>query len=287
MQRGDSDAAIRFLEESFDFLSTSDAAGVASTALMHLGQVLYLAGEVERAEQVWTQGLELARGVGDRWVIAQVLMLLGRVSLQAGRLDEARHRLQEAIHHQLALRQVGGVANVLEVLAGVAVAEGRPTAAIRLAAAAAAMWTSIGLISPLHWRAELDRVLAAARAAIDEEAAAHAWDEGASLTLEDAVDYAQGEIDSDLARVTSAAGRVTAERSRGPSAWAPLTPREAQVASLIAQGLTNRDIAGKLVIADGTVGIHVDHILGKLGFHSRALVAAWAAERPIAGLQPI
>ena len=133
----------------------------------------------------------------------------------------------------------------------------------------------------------MDHVLGAARAAIDEEAAAQAWDEGASLTLDEAVDYAQEEIDSELARVTSAPGRVTTERHRGPSAWAPLTPREAQVASLIAQGLTNRDIARKLAIADGTVGIHVDHILGKLGFHSRALVASWAAERHLVGFQPI
>jgi len=287
MQRRDYDAAIHFLEESFDLLSTSDAAGVASTALLHLGQVLYLAGQVERAEQVWIQGLELARGFGDRWVIAQVLMLLGRVSLTAGRFDEARHRLQEAIHNQLAIRQVGGVANALEVLAGVAVAEGRPTAGIRLAAAAATMWTSIGLISPLHWREELDHVLATARAALDEEAAAQAWDAGASLTLEEAVEYAQAEIDSELARVTLATGRATTERSQGPSAWAPLTSREAEVASLITQGLTNRDIAGKLMIADGTVGIHVDHILGKLGFHSRALVAAWAAERSLIGVEPI
>ena len=41
------------------------------------------------------------------------------------------------------------------------------------------------------------------------------------------------------------------------------------------------------MIADGTVGIHVDHILGKLGFHSRALVAAWAAERSLIGVEPI
>jgi DNA-binding NarL/FixJ family response regulator len=57
-----------------------------------------------------------------------------------------------------------------------------------------------------------------------------------------------------------------------------LTPREREVAVLLARGLTNRQIAQALVIAEGTAGVHLDHILNKLGFRSRAQVAAWAAE---------
>jgi DNA-binding CsgD family transcriptional regulator len=58
----------------------------------------------------------------------------------------------------------------------------------------------------------------------------------------------------------------------------PLTPREREVAVLVAQGLTNREIAEALVITEGTAGIHVTHILDKLGFRSRSQVAAWAVE---------
>jgi DNA-binding CsgD family transcriptional regulator/tetratricopeptide (TPR) repeat protein len=57
-----------------------------------------------------------------------------------------------------------------------------------------------------------------------------------------------------------------------------LTSRERQVAVLVGRGLTNRQIAEALIIAEGTAGVHVDHILNKLGFRSRAQVAAWAAE---------
>jgi DNA-binding NarL/FixJ family response regulator len=64
-----------------------------------------------------------------------------------------------------------------------------------------------------------------------------------------------------------------------PSARAPvtdkLTAREREIARLVADGLTNRDIAERLVIADGTVEVHVKHILNKLGFRSRAQVAGW------------
>jgi DNA-binding CsgD family transcriptional regulator/transcriptional regulator with XRE-family HTH domain len=68
---------------------------------------------------------------------------------------------------------------------------------------------------------------------------------------------------------------------QGRSPAAPLgllTAREREVAVLLARGLTNRQIAEMLVIAEGTAGVHVDHILNKLGFRSRAQVAAWAAE---------
>jgi non-specific serine/threonine protein kinase len=75
---------------------------------------------------------------------------------------------------------------------------------------------------------------------------------------------------------------ATATRhDRGPTD--PLTPREREVAVLLGQGLSNREIAEALVITDGTAGIHVTHILDKLGFRSRAQVAAWAVER---GLLP-
>jgi DNA-binding NarL/FixJ family response regulator len=54
-----------------------------------------------------------------------------------------------------------------------------------------------------------------------------------------------------------------------------LTARELEVAELIARGLTNRQIAGELVITPWTAASHVVHILRKLGFRSRAQVADW------------
>jgi len=57
-----------------------------------------------------------------------------------------------------------------------------------------------------------------------------------------------------------------------------LTKREKQVAELIAEGLTNKAIAARLVISQRTAQGHVEHILSKLGFTSRAQVAAWVVE---------
>jgi non-specific serine/threonine protein kinase len=57
-----------------------------------------------------------------------------------------------------------------------------------------------------------------------------------------------------------------------------LSPREQQVAALLAQGLSNRRIAERLVVTERTVAAHIEHILDKLGFASRHQVAAWAAD---------
>jgi DNA-binding NarL/FixJ family response regulator len=63
------------------------------------------------------------------------------------------------------------------------------------------------------------------------------------------------------------------------SASDTLTSREREIASLMADGLSNHDIAGRLVITEGTVEVHVKHILSKLGFRSRTQVAGWVARQ--------
>ncbi len=59
-----------------------------------------------------------------------------------------------------------------------------------------------------------------------------------------------------------------------------LSPREREVAQLVAQGMTNREIAEALVLSERTAENHVQHILTKLGFTRRSQIAAWVASRP-------
>ena len=65
--------------------------------------------------------------------------------------------------------------------------------------------------------------------------------------------------------------------SAEPEAWHPLTAREFEVARLIAQGMTNAQIAGQLTVSPRTVGAHVEHVLAKLGAGRRAEIASWVA----------
>jgi non-specific serine/threonine protein kinase len=95
---------------------------------------------------------------------------------------------------------------------------------------------------------------------------------GSGLGLDEAVRFALGE-EADPAPPPA------------PSEPSPLTRRELEVADLVADGLSNPDIAARLVISVRTAQGHVENILRKLGFNSRSLIAAWVTERRLAEQQ--
>jgi len=97
-----------------------------------------------------------------------------------------------------------------------------------------------------------------------------AFRRGMDLSVDDAVAFALGE---DGAAGSAALGEPEAARTT------PLTPREQEVAELVGAGLSNREIATRLVISPRTVESHVQHVLQKFGFTSRAQVATWAAQQ--------
>jgi non-specific serine/threonine protein kinase len=72
-------------------------------------------------------------------------------------------------------------------------------------------------------------------------------------------------------------------KSRAPASPQQLSPRELEVAELVTEGLTNSAIAARLFVSRATVSSHVTHILTKLGFTSRAQIAAWIAARRTPG----
>ncbi len=93
---------------------------------------------------------------------------------------------------------------------------------------------------------------------------------GAALPLPDVLALALATGSGDMAAPAPAVA---------PPPDAPLTKRELEIAGLVAEGLSNREIAERLIIAKRTADSHVEHILAKLGFTSRAQIAAWAERR--------
>jgi non-specific serine/threonine protein kinase len=148
---------------------------------------------------------------------------------------------------------------------------------LALAGAAARLRAQLGLRLSSIEAAQLERALAPARSAgggLSAEAQAAAWRQGEAMSLEQAVAFALLER-----------GRAAASLQGLAGLPAPLSPRECEVAALVARGRSNRQIAAELSIAERTAENHVEHILTKLGFRSRAQVAAWAVEHCLAAAE--
>jgi len=106
--------------------------------------------------------------------------------------------------------------------------------------------------------------VAALRATMDDADFDAAWAEGAALSTEEAIAYAQ---------------RGRGERKRPATGWASLTPAEHEVVRLVREGLPNKDIATRLFVSPRTVQAHLTHVYTKLGLTSRVQLAQEAARR--------
>jgi non-specific serine/threonine protein kinase len=200
-------------------------------------------------------------------VEARALQLLGVNRLERGDIGGAKAALAKGVPATVDIGDRFAIPVGLSALAGLAARTGRPRAALNLAGAAAAYEEVNQTNLPQKIRTELDAWLAPVRTKVGA-AAQMLWDQGRRLSLDEALRLGLDETPEDAWRV---------------GASPPLTPREREVALLVAEGLSNRDIANRLVLSVRTVEVHVDRILTKLGFSNRTQLAAWAHDQ---GLLP-
>jgi non-specific serine/threonine protein kinase len=146
--------------------------------------------------------------------------------------------------------------------------------------AAQALLDTVGFQFPPEDRELFDEFSAAARARLGERAFARAWAEGRGMEIDRALAQAQA---LELPAPLDSPGSRQSRRATA-SDFSGLTRREREVAVLVRRGKTNRVIAEELVVSERTVEGHVNNILAKLGFRSRAQVAAWVVEKRLAKL---
>jgi len=122
-----------------------------------------------------------------------------------------------------------------------------------------------------------ERLQVAARAGLRGDAYEAAYGKGQAMSLEAAVAYAQSVVQAILAETPTEANaaKPPTARQSDRARYGGLTPREREVATHIAQGRSNREIAAALVLSERTVDTHVTNILNKLSFDSRSQIAAW------------
>lgn len=223
-----------------------------------------LAGRTESAATGFEDLLADATAVANPQEEARAHFGLGLLLRQAGEHQRAEGHLHAAleVHSHHGYRQMA--AGALEGVAGLELDHGRPTVAVRLFGAAAAVRTEAGVSFRLGWQTGYDADLDRARAQLDESVFTEEWSRGRELALPDAVDLAR---------------RGRGERGRPTFGWDSLTATEQKVAGLLVEGRTNPEIAHALLMGRETVKSHVSSILRKLGLANRTQVASALAAR--------
>ena len=244
-----------------------------------LGQVLNALGEVARcldeprqAHHFYTESLAVRRKLGDTRGVAMVATNLGQVAIAEGDLVGARAFLTEGLESLGRLGHQYGQAVCVSAFAALALAEGRPTlAARRLGSVNATLEHVSNTLEPADLLS-YQRTLAATRSALGAESFEREYATGFGLSLEESVAVLGVSADAPIAP----APVTPMALSETTSAVDALSPREREVATLIARGCTSEAIADALIISKRTADTHAAHIRDKLGLRSRAEIAAWA-----------
>jgi non-specific serine/threonine protein kinase len=265
----DEDAALALLGESVEAYARLDVmdATVASAQFAYALTLLF-AGGVEGATRLCQRCYDACVAVDDLWWRSQILSCMVVAALEVGDVERGYAHTVERLSIKRELGDTLGVVLALESMSAVAVAAGANERAARMHGAAKRIWEKLGqprFGSKLFQR-WLDGYIATAREALGgaafDQAAAH----GAELS--------EGEA------IAEALQEPPPSRSLDDPHAVRLTRRERQVAELVAQALSNKQIATRLVISQRTAESHVESILNKLGLKSRTQVVAWLADHP-------
>jgi predicted ATPase/DNA-binding CsgD family transcriptional regulator len=222
-----------------------------------------MAEDLDTVRSAAAEGVRLTREVGDLYSLGHMLMNLGLVALTDGDLDESKPLLTEALEIARQLDDRVAQYFLLDALGSHAAGAGQPKIAARLLGAAEAVQTGVGASMLPYVAPAVAQARESATVALGERRFQAEFEAGRDLSRDAAIGLALGEP------VHAAAA------PSGDTAPSPLSKREAEVAHLVTDGLSNKQIAARLLVSEHTVDSHIRNILNKLGFNSRAQIAAW------------
>jgi DNA-binding CsgD family transcriptional regulator len=270
--RGDYEQVEVHTQKVFEYVRPGEDPVSDGLMMAHWALKYVTTGRADKGVEVCDAYLAvLAAAPEECWLRGFLLLVKAQARFALGQYREASLSARQSLRLRTELGDRTGQAYALEVLAWVAAAEGRHRRAAWLLGAAAALWERSGL--PLSGAVELhgphDTAVRQIIAALGERVREECHRQGAAGELDQVVALAWSDADT-----PPAVPRGEQRPVPGPDA---LTRREREVAALVAEGLSNRQVAERLVISKRTADAHVEHILAKLGFSSRTEIAAAVA----------
>ncbi|MFF1873897.1 LuxR C-terminal-related transcriptional regulator [Kitasatospora herbaricolor] len=278
MYSGDMESAARRMQEALDaFRNVGELQGELFS-LYELGIILGFSGERERGLDVLDECLALSVRRGDIFWRGYAFWAISFIEIVHGDISVAEARGREALEVWRRIGNRQGVAFAIEVLAWICAKRNRHDRAASLFGAADSVWREIGTSADNY--APLGKghhhYVSIVRESMGDESYEEALHRGRGMTGERAIDFALG--------VREPASTIVKSPHPSSELTAPLTRREREISELVAEGLPNKEIAARLVISPRTVETHVQNVLSKLGFTSRAQIAhLFAAQEPASG----
>jgi predicted ATPase/DNA-binding CsgD family transcriptional regulator len=248
-----------------EFRELEDFEGVG-LALLHIGIVALSREDFAGARPPIEESLTICRELGDRRTIAKDVYFLGDALSGLSDHAGARRLYEESLSLSIELGDRWVSAIAVEGLARHAAATGEPDAGATLLGAADALREATGAPRSAYWRGLYDRVADELCDRLGNDAFGRAWEAGRSLTPEQAT-----------AVLEAPAEEPAADRPEG------LTVREVEVLRLVAEGMTDAQVAERLVVSLRTVHAHLRSIYRKLDVRSRSAATRYALEHGLAG----
>jgi non-specific serine/threonine protein kinase len=233
---------------------------------MYLATAHSLLGHSEQAVTLFEECQQMCEARSEHWFRSYTLSVFGIEVWQQGDAARAIEMEHESIRLKQPFDDRLGIALCIEVLAWIAADGGDGDHAARLLGALREIWRSVGGPPFGYLATYRDQCQETARKRIGTKRFDALFSEGTRLSLDQTIAF-------------TLEGRTpAAEPSARAGVSSPLTRRETEVARLVAKGKSNKEIAATLVISQRTAEGHVEHMLNKLGFNSRAQIAALIAE---------